>query len=136
MSLFAENLMASTGDNMSAVGDPVKCDGWYGAGDHLYTVAISVANFLGTIYLEGSLQVSPQDTDWFHLVLPVVFQVNSLNHTDILQRGETVNVGQTFRKNISWMRARMDRPGYPELGPLEYHVSQAYGYVNSILVKR
>ena len=50
-------------------GDSIRGDGYYGFSDGLHTVQISLNNFTGRIYIQGSLASTPGATDWFDIKL-------------------------------------------------------------------
>jgi len=51
------------------VGDPFKGDGYYGWGDGTHTVQIELANFIGSINIQGTLAASPGAGDWVNIPL-------------------------------------------------------------------
>jgi len=118
-------------------GDKVKADGYYGQTDGLHTVSISLVNFQGRVHLEGTLAPDPEERDWFPIYLtsgtsyrqyPVNSQLPSGSNT----LGDTVTEAWTFRANILWLRARVDRTALDPL-PTEYN-SAEHGMVNKILL--
>ncbi len=46
-------------------GDKVKGDGHYGMADGLHTVMVDLVDFIGTIKIQGSLETTPSENDWF-----------------------------------------------------------------------
>jgi hypothetical protein len=62
-------LLTGTGENWSVVGDPVRSDGWFGLQMGSHTIQITVQDFLGRVYIEGTLSERPQPNDWFPIVL-------------------------------------------------------------------
>jgi hypothetical protein len=49
----------------SLVGERFKGDGYYGRSDGIHTVQYIYAQFEGTISIQGTLAVNPQEEDWF-----------------------------------------------------------------------
>jgi hypothetical protein len=130
-------LLGNTQDKMSDVGEPFRADGWYGRGDHLYTVAIHVAKFQGTVFLEGSLVGEPTDADWFNVVDPIEFGSGDVPG---FKDSETLAYGVTFKTNVAWIRARMDRPGFPNpsTSGINFNIANIvptlWGFVDRILI--
>lgn len=129
-------LLSSTNDKLSIIGEPVRVDNWYGrSGGGLYTFAISVAKFVGFIYIDASLVSKPTDSDWFPISLNGKSNFLSYptgNGNPLI--GETSLTGFTVNGNYIWLRARMDRNGIipvPML-PDQYGL---FGIVESIQLK-
>lgn len=127
-------LLPNTGDKLNAVGDPVHADGWYGFSDGLHTVSIHTANFTGRVRIQASLALEPQEDDWFDIWLTegtpyLQFPINPSYPTGHLE-GDTSNVAMTFKANVLWVRATMDRSylfvGEPYDG--------SYGVINKIVL--
>ena len=113
--------------------DKVKADGYYGQTDGLHTVSATVTNFQGRLYLEGSLATEPTAGDWFPIYLTSgqayrQYPVATPSGTNNL--GDTTTEAWTFRANILWIRARVDRD---YLGAGSY-VSNDHGTVDKILL--
>jgi hypothetical protein len=49
----------------SLFGEKFKGDGYYGRSDGIHTVQYIYAQFKGTISIQGTLAVNPQEEDWF-----------------------------------------------------------------------
>lgn len=77
---------------ITITGDAVKGDGYYGWGDGLHTVSFEVTNFQGTINIQASLAVTPEETDWF--------MVNDA----VQENGNGVSI-VNFTGNFVWIRA-------------------------------
>jgi hypothetical protein len=101
----------------SLVGERFKGDGYYGRSDGIHTVQWSVANFVGTISIQGSLTVDPQESDWFTVRLGnnneftldttgkiSVLSLNSLIYSEPTTGAFTYN----FVGNYVWVRARIE----------------------------
>lgn len=84
------------GDSSSEVviGDKFKGDGYYGRSDGLHTVQYNLSEFTGTIIIEGTLEVNPNDNDWFSVHSYVAAQ-------------ETDNKIVSFTGNYVWIRAKI-----------------------------
>lgn len=77
---------------VSVTSDKFKGDGYYGRSDGLHTVSWSVDGFTGTIHIQGTLSVDPQETDW------------STVHSVTLAQ-DSVNSYANFTGNYVWIRA-------------------------------
>lgn len=99
------------------VGDKVKGDGFYGRADGFHTVMWNVDNFTGTIAIQGSLEVDPQDSDWVEIPFEVVsgdFTVTTSGRVTIqgnlAQRQYTADTAvesYNFKGNFVWVRVRI-----------------------------
>ena len=108
-------MMSSTQNLVNLTGPLVKADGWYGFEEGLHTVSIQVVNFTGRIFIEASLELQPQDSDWFPISLDgvnpyLMFPLNPAQPTGSQPTGgDTITLGYSFKINSLWLRARMDR---------------------------
>ena len=83
-------------------GDSIRGDGYYGFSDGLHTVQISLNNFTGRIYIQGSLASTPGATDWFDIKLD-----GSNPYVEFTSDSSTT--AYTFQGNIVFLRAKVDR---------------------------
>jgi hypothetical protein len=79
----------------TVVGDAFKGDGYYGRSDGLHTVQYSFDGFTGTVNIQATLSVDPQDTDWFTV------------HTYTAAQ-ETASKITSFTGNYVWIRANVE----------------------------
>jgi len=123
-------------EELSYSGEKVKADGYYGQTDGLHTVSASLTNFVGRLHLEASLATEPTEGDWFPIYLtsgnsfrqyPVDLAPSGTNGL-----GDTTVEAWTFRANILWLRARVDRSAIVPI-PAEYDIS-LHGKINKILL--
>lgn len=124
-------------DELSYSSDPIKADGYYGQTDGVHTVSVSVANFVGRIHLEGTLANNPTEDDWFPIYLTSgnsyrEYPINSAAPSGSNFIGDTITEAWTFRANILYLRARVDRTALNPL-PTSYDSSQ-HGTVTKILL--
>ena len=121
-------------NSLSYSGSNIKADGYYGQTDGVHTVAVTVTNFQGRIILEGSLATEPTTTDWFPIYLtsgniyrqyPVTAIPSGSNNL-----GDSTTEAWTFRANLLWIRARVDRD---YLAAVSYDVT-LHGTVDKILL--
>lgn len=129
-------LLPNTSDKSSMVGNPVQADGWYGFSEGLHTVSIHVANFTGRVGIQASLALEPTEDDWFDIWLKegtpyLEFPLNHGHPTGNLQ-GDTANLALTFKANVLWIRARMDR----DYLDVEEPYDGSYGVINKIVLSR
>lgn len=128
MSRTSVTILPNTQDNVSLTGTPVRADGWCGFHDRLYTVAVHVSNFQGTVHIEASLAAEPTETDWFDAIEPLKFPRTAM------ATGETAAVGSSFRGNYVWLRARMERDDLGIAPDAQVPISMALGFVDRILL--
>jgi len=98
---------------LSFAGSAVRSDIFSGNTQNLHTVSVKVQDFIGRIYIEGTLSTSPSEADWFPIYLTSgtpyrQYPVNSVLPTGTNQ-GDTKSEGFTFRANLLYIRARVDR---------------------------
>jgi hypothetical protein len=62
--LTVATLMLGNGE-LDQVSNPLRGDGYYGYRDGNQTLAVSFSNFVGRIQIEGTLELEPQEADWF-----------------------------------------------------------------------
>lgn len=97
---------------LSYKGDNIKADAFYGNTDGLQTVSVKFDDFVGRVYIEGTLATTPTEQDWFPIYLTSgttykQYPVNSAVPTGTV--GDTGTDGFTFRVNAIYLRARIDR---------------------------
>lgn len=110
-------------EELTYSGDKVRADAFYGNTDGIHTVSVGYTNFTGRFVIEGTLSATPADTDWFAI---------ELTPTNFYQEytAATGTDGFTFKMNILFIRARVDRD---YLGAGSYN-SSTHGSVNKALV--
>jgi len=109
-------------NELSFTGTKIPSDAYYGFTGGLHSIGIDVTSFIGRIYIEGTLALNPTDNDWFTVSLDPINGFVEYND-------ETSVNGYTFRGNLMYIRARIDRdylPGSPDLSTL--------GSINKILL--
>lgn len=117
-------------------GEPVKASSWYGLSG-LHTIAIYYQNFIGRVSFEGTLSKDiDESTIWFPIKTPngyyVEFPQNPKAQTSV-NGGDTGVYGFTFKANVMWIRARVDRSYYmPET--TQYPNRSHYGAVRKIMM--
>lgn len=99
-------------NKLNYTGETIRADAFYGNTDGLHTVSIHYNDFVGRLYIEGTLVTSPSEDDWFPIYLTSgsdykQYPVNSNSPTGTT--GDTGVDGFTFRANVMFLRARVDR---------------------------
>ncbi len=127
-------LLPTTGSQLNVTGQKQKGAGYTNFAGASHTVSISCTNFVGRIYLEGSLATDPTDTDWFPIQLAtgliyVQFPLNPNKPTGLVQ-GDTLTFSLSFVGAYVWVRARLDRT-YLNPEPLD---TSTVGSVDEILM--
>jgi hypothetical protein len=112
MSTISYTLLTHT-PVMNYAGNPIRSDLYSGNTQNLHTVSAHFRNFQGRLYIEGTLAATPTENDWFPIYLTSgtpyrQYPVNSANPTGNNQ-GDTGTEGFTFRANLLYIRARIDR---------------------------
>lgn len=106
----------------------LEAGGYYGSTTGLHTLAFTLRNFIGRIYVEATLSSTPTETDWF----PIKFQENCkfyLEFTDtviynpdsektIYQHGVTGTFAENVVGNFTYLRVGIDR-SYISIEPSE-----------------
>ncbi len=87
---------------------------------------MTASNFVGRIYIEGTLATNPQEEDWFAITFPDV----TTAYIDYAQPSTGVR-GFNFKGSFAWIRARQDRD-YLGLEGLTQNQLGAYGYIDNI----
>ena len=121
-------------EELSFSGNPVRVDVFGGNTQNLHTVSVSVSNFVGRVLIEGTLASSPTESDWFPIYLTSgtthrQYPVNS-NSPNGNNQGDTRTEGFTFRANLLYIRARVDRA---YLNATNYNQS-IHGSIDKILL--
>lgn len=96
-------LMPDSGTELDIVGPKIKADG-YSGGDGLHTVGIYLSDFVGRIFIQGSLEIEPTDNDWFNITLDGE-NVNYLQYDN----NTSGLVVRNFTGNFVWVRAKLNR---------------------------
>jgi hypothetical protein len=100
------------GGTQTLQGEKAKGDAYFGQSDGLHTVMIDVTDFIGTIKIQGSLEVNP-GADFFDIELGIDdFTVDTSGLvTKISTESVVYNVAETSKKsynavgNFIWLRA-------------------------------
>lgn len=111
--MFSVSLLGSTTTQINVIGIQQKGAGYSNSVGCNHTVSISVTNFIGRVYIQGSLASQPGPSDWFSIPLVgdipfVQFPQNPAAPTGS-GNGDTGVVAFSFSGNYIWLRAAVDR---------------------------
>ena len=96
-------LMLGTESELDYTGDSVRGDGFYGFSDGIHTVQITVTDYIGRIYIQGTLASDPVEADWFNI------KVNGNDDYITYGVGAGTGVTSTFQGNMVYLRAKVER---------------------------
>lgn len=111
--MYSVILLDTTTGKVNAVGSKFPGAGYSSTIGCLHTVSISLSNFIGRLYIEGSLASDPTESDWFPIEL--------IANKEYLQfpqdphkptgagGGDSGTVAYSFSGNYIWIRARVNR---------------------------
>jgi hypothetical protein len=106
-------LLPTTSGKVNVTGEKQKGAGYTNFLGGSHTVAISLNNFSGRIYIQASLADNPADDDWFPVFLqsdmPFVQFPRDLFNPSGLYGGDTGTFAYTFVGNYVWLRAIVNR---------------------------
>lgn len=111
--MFSVTLLDSTTTEINVTGSKQKGAGFSNTIGCNHTVSISVANFIGRVYIEGSLASDPGEDDWFPIKLRgnldyLQFPLNP-NAPTGANNGDSGVTAWSFSGNYIWIRARVNR---------------------------
>ncbi len=95
--------------------EKVKGDAYFGQSDGLHTVVVNITGFTGTIKIQGSLETTPGDNDWFDIELGTDDFAVDTSGLITKQAAESLvyNIAETSMKsynavgNFVWLRANI-----------------------------
>lgn len=112
-------LLDTTSGRINVTGTPQRGAGYANTVGNNHTVSIGLSNFVGRIYIEGSIASTPTDNDWVPIPLKdqlpyLQFPTNPFKPIGDLSAygqavGDTGNFAYSFTGNWIWIRARVDR---------------------------
>ena len=100
-------LMLGTEQSLDYTGDSVRGDGFYGFSDGIHTVQITVAAFIGRVYIQGTLASDPVEADWFNI--KVNGNDDYVTYGTGAGTGVTNTIAYTFQGNMVYLRAKVER---------------------------
>ena len=130
--MFSVTLLESTTTAVNVAGTKQKGAGYSNTIGSNHTVSISTSNFIGRVFIEGSLATDPSEADWF--AIPLVVGSDYLQFP--LDRnaptgsggGDTGTVAYSFSGNYIWIRARVNRD-YLSPAPQDASLVGAINYI-------
>ena len=109
-------MMSNTGRAHNLVGKPIRADGYFGNADGVHTVQVIYSNFTGAFGLQGTLEVNPQESDWFYINLNQFSAIDTpFVRFPMRPRAPTGDTGDTgtkaftFTGNFVYLRAELNR---------------------------
>lgn len=109
MTYSTVTLLSNTGENLNVIGEKVNVDYSYGNVNSKYTISISVMNFTGRVFIEGTLETNPQESDWFPIHLNGMIPYIEFPNAPTIHSGTTEIQTFQFEGKFSFLRARLDR---------------------------
>lgn len=107
---------------------PLAAGGYYGSTSGLHTIAFTLRNFIGRIYVEATLASNPTEADWFPIIFKesckfyieftdtVIYNPNS--EQTIYQHGTTGTFAENVVGNFTYLRVGVRRD-YISIEPTE-----------------
>lgn len=98
---------------------PLASGGYYGATTGLHTMAFTLRNFIGRIYVQATLASNPKEEDWFPIKFTescnyyiefhdrTIFNPN--NDQMIVEHGTTGTFAENVVGNFTYLRVGIDR---------------------------
>jgi hypothetical protein len=110
--MYSTLLLDTTSGKINVTGLKQKAAGYNNSIGNSHTVSITLDNFIGRVWIEGSLSADPQEGDWFPI--PLGRGVPYLQHPldparPTGQTGDSGTYPYSFAGNYIWVRARVDR---------------------------
>lgn len=127
----SEILLHNTSGKIDFIGEPVKAIGYYShkTNKRTNTIGIFTTNFVGRIWVQGSLKEEPKDKlDWFIIPLtketPYIEFNNYKDDMSVIHDNKYININGSY----TWFRAILDRSSYIDVmdtpvKPYDIHTS-------------
>jgi hypothetical protein len=110
--ILVENVTLEAVDSTISFSEKKIGYGYNKIGDGLHTYVYSIDSFVGSIKLQGTLELYPGDSDWV-----------DINNTALTVNGDSTLLGATsgnFTGNFLWIRAGYNLQG-GEIGSIRYN---------------
>ncbi len=110
--MYSTLLLDTTSGKINVTGLKQKAAGYNNSIGNSHTVSITLDDFIGRVWIEGSLAADPQEGDWFPIPLGkgvpyLQYPMDPAKPTG--QTGDTGTYPYSFVGNYIWVRARVDR---------------------------
>ena len=92
--ILTQNTHPGDSTTETVTGSNFRGDGYYGRSDGVHTVQYDYVGFTGQINLQATLEIDPQESDWFTV------------HTENVEQG-TANGIINITGNYVWIRAQV-----------------------------
>jgi len=111
--MYSIILLNTTAGLINVTGVQQKGAGYNNSVGNSHTVSVTLNDFTGRVWIEGSLAATPQDGDWFpipvgngvpYLQFPINPAAPTSHHV-----GDSGTYVYSFSGNFIWVRARVDR---------------------------
>ena len=110
--MISVTLLTTTTDQLNVTGLKQRGAGYNNTVGNNHTVSISLSNFTGRIYIQGSLARDPGPLDWFNIPIGTTAAYVQYPLDPALPTGSTGDTGNyaySFSGNYVWVRAKVDR---------------------------
>lgn len=110
--MYSILLLDTTSGKINVTGLKQKAAGYNNSIGNSHTVSITLDDFIGRVWIEGSLSADPQEGDWFPIPLGrgvpyLQYPIDPARPTG--QTGDSGTYPYSFVGNYIWVRARVDR---------------------------
>jgi hypothetical protein len=105
-------MQSSTGSTLNVTTSKVEGDSYYGYTDGIQTIAISYNAFKGRVTVQGSLALTPTESDWFDIQISGGLNAAGGGYKQFPTSGTTGFTGveaYTLTGNFTYLRVKMDR---------------------------
>lgn len=147
MGILSKQVLSGTGTDWNKLGDPIPAAGYYGRTSGLHTMAFTLRNFVGRIYVLATLENTIADADknngWFPIHIGGNDNSPWIEFPPVYAPGTGLYGVQTsgtfceaFFGNFMYIRAGMDRDYLKDSSKSEITPAdkQSVGSLESILV--
>lgn len=105
-------IMSASSTDMNKYSETVKGDSYYGFTDGLHTIQVTYNQYVGRLRIQGTLSLTPADTDWFDII-PSTTAGSFWNPAGYIQfnvnEPADLSEAYTFQGNFTFIRVYMDR---------------------------
>lgn len=142
-------MLNSTGKEKDVVGSKIPAASYFGYTSGIHTVQFDYQNFSGSIGIQGTLSLEPDDTDWFWIELPGITDFENVPYllypkdpqhptgassTFTGYVGDTGTEAVSFKGNFTFLRAVIGRDNIVPFPEQPSDGSWPFGQVDRILL--